>query len=87
MAVGRGSCTARVLNWFYKFIAWSPPRHPRGTAGKGSSGFLEKGNSRLAARYRDRNGKIYVRRDRPPISVRAEKDSIAVTLHGIHPLF
>lgn len=59
MAAGRGSCTVRVLNWFYKFIAWSPPRHPRGTTGKGSSGFLEKGNSHPVARYRDRKGKIY----------------------------
>lgn len=76
MAAGRGSCTARLLNWFYKFIAWSSPRHPRGTAGRGSSGFLEKGNSRPA---------IETEREKFTIAHRypcAEKDSIAITLHG-----
>lgn len=79
------SAGLKLVLQIYRLVP--PPRHPRGTAGKGSSGFLEKGNSRPAARYRDRNGKIYVRRDRPPISVSAEKNSIAVTLHEIHPLF
>lgn len=44
----RGAAHARrALNWFYKFIA-SSPQPPR-NHGKGSPGFLEKGNSRTAA--------------------------------------
>lgn len=79
MAAGRGSCTARVLNWFYKFIARSPPPPLLlGTLAEPqekvrSSGFLEKGNSHPARPLSEIGREKFTARSAADIRARGER--------------